>query len=123
MNFPAVTSGREPACWRVTPAPKRYVTDHIRPLIALFQDAIAVAKRRPEMTREQYVAACDDIYERFGQAAIRHSRDADVRRIYKRLNRHVDELFTFLEQPGVPPDNNAASATFAVWRPPAATAA
>lgn len=85
---------------------KRYVTEHIRPLITLFQDAIALAKRRPTMTDDDYVAACDSIYNRFGDAATRDSRDKDVRRILKRLNRHMDELFTFLVRAEVPPDNN-----------------
>lgn len=33
---------------------------------------------------------------------------ADARRLTKRLRRHRDDLFTFLDTPGVPPDNNHA---------------
>ena len=35
-----------------------------------------------------------------------HTRHPDCVRIWKRLFRHCDELFTFLKDPQVPPDNN-----------------
>ena len=38
----------------------------------------------------------------------RDSNNADCRRIYKRLHKYADELFTFLEHPHVPAENNAA---------------
>ena len=34
--------------------------------------------------------------------------DSQARRLIKRLRRHRDEVFTFLDQPGVPFENNAA---------------
>jgi hypothetical protein len=88
--------------------PANSVAAHIQPLITLFQDAIALAKRREKMSSTQYTLACDAIYERFGIVANKSSTNADVQRIYKRLHTYVDELFTFLEQPDVPPDNTPA---------------
>ena len=35
-------------------------------------------------------------------------QDAHARRLVKRLRRHQADVFTFLDQPGVPFDNNAA---------------
>ena len=34
--------------------------------------------------------------------------DADADRLGKRLSKYRDQLFTFLDTPGVPPDNNHA---------------
>lgn len=87
--------------------PAACVTAHIQPLIRLFQDAIALGKRRQTLSPSRYDAACDEIYNRFGELATKPSRNADVQRIHKRLHKYVDELFTFLEQPEVPPDNTA----------------
>lgn len=87
--------------------PTACVTAHIQPLITLFQDAIALGKRRDQLSTTAYVAACDKIYERFGRLLNKSSTNTDVRRIHKRLHRHVDELFTFLSHADVPPDNTA----------------
>jgi hypothetical protein len=35
-----------------------------------------------------------------------HSRHPDCVRIWKRLYKHCDQLFTFLDDPAVPADNN-----------------
>jgi hypothetical protein len=86
--------------------PPHQVAYHLRPLIALFQDAIELGRRRGELSSAAFADACNDIYERFGECVTRESQNTDVRRIYKRLHKHVDELFTFLEQADVPPDNN-----------------
>ena len=87
--------------------PANCVKVHIQPLISLFQDAIALGKRREELTSSEYVAACDEIYDRFGLLVNKTSTNADVCRIHKRLHKYVDELFTFLEETDVPPDNTA----------------
>ena len=87
--------------------PSACVTAHIQPLLTLFQDAIALSKRRDELSTANYDAACDKIYERYGDLATKPSVNADVQRIHKRLHKHVDELFTFLTHPAVPPDNTA----------------
>lgn len=88
--------------------PARCRQRRLEPLLGLFQDAIALAKRRSELTPEAFRRECDAIYLRFGALATAPSRNTDVRRIQKRLHRYVDELFVFLERADVPPDNNAA---------------
>ena len=81
---------------------------HLQPLTKLFQDAIALAKRREQLTPKTYDQKCNTIYERFGDLATAPSINQHVKRILKRLNKYVDELFTFLEMPHVPPDNTPA---------------
>lgn len=84
------------------------VQKHFQPLSKLFQDAIALAKRHAELTPQNYDHQCNAIYERFGNLATAPSTNAHVKRIQKRLHKYVDELFTFLELPHVPPDNTPA---------------
>jgi hypothetical protein len=84
------------------------VQKHLQPLTKLFQNAIALAKRRPQLSPRVYDAKCNAIYERFGDLATASSANRHVQRILKRLNKYVDELFTFLEMPHVPADNTPA---------------
>ena len=84
------------------------VTKHLQPLSKLLQEAIALAKRREELTPQTYERKCDSIYQRFATLATAPSANAHVRRIHKRLQKYVDELFTFLEVSHVPPDHTPA---------------
>lgn len=84
------------------------VQKHFQPLTQLFQDAIALAKRRALLKPLVYAAKCRTVYERFDDLAAASSKNKQVKRILKRLNKYVDELFTFLEMPHVPPDNTPA---------------
>lgn len=86
--------------------PTRCVSHHIQPLIVLFQDAVALGKRRDELTADAYTQACEQIYIRYGECVAKGTNNKDVRRIQKRLEKYVDDMFTFLERPGVPADNN-----------------
>lgn len=88
--------------------PAAAVGRHIRPLIELFQDAIALAGRRKELTPDEFRRQADSLRRRFGERYWRQSSEPDCQRIYDRLRRHQDELWVFLDQPCVPPDNNAA---------------
>jgi transposase len=88
--------------------PAAAVARHIRPLIELFQDAIALAGRRGELPTEAFSEQAAEIKRRFHDRWWRDSIDPDCRRIYDRLRRHRDELLVFLDNPAVPPDNNAA---------------
>lgn len=88
--------------------PAAMVGRHIRPLIELFQDAMALAGRRSELSPDAFAAEAAEIRRRFDERYWRTSSDPDCRRIYDRLFRHRKELLVFLETPDVPPDNNAA---------------
>jgi hypothetical protein len=84
------------------------VKKHLQPLSTLFQDAIALGKRREQLTADKYDHECDAIYRRYAALATAPSTNAHVRRIQKRLEKYADEMFTFLELPHVPPDNTPA---------------
>lgn len=87
--------------------PPADVQSFIQPLIALLQDAIALGKRRDELKPAFFDNQHLDIKVRFVEMLLEcESSHPDCQRIWKRLHRHADELLTFLEEPGIPADNN-----------------
>lgn len=86
--------------------PARLVAKNIQPLIELFQDAIALSHQRDALPADEFAPAADAIRQRFNERWWRHSSDPDCQRIYDRLRRHKDELLVFLDEPGIPADNN-----------------
>lgn len=86
--------------------PSIQVTRHIQPLVELFQDAIALGRRREKLSAKAFGEAHEQILQRFWTCLDRNSTNADCKRIYRRLEKHFDELFTFLEHPEAPSDNN-----------------
>jgi hypothetical protein len=87
--------------------PWQSVRAFIQPLIELFQDAIPLGKDREELGRAAFDAASRRLIDRFDDLMLRtHSQHPDCVRIWKRLYKHWDELFTFLDDPAVPADNN-----------------
>jgi hypothetical protein len=79
----------------------------IQRLIVLFQDAIQLGKDREKLDRAAFGEAYRRLIERFDDLTLRtHSQHPDCVRIWKRLYKHCDELFTFLDDPAVPADNN-----------------
>ncbi|WP_145254124.1 IS66 family transposase [Planctomycetes bacterium Pan216] len=88
--------------------PARLVAKNIQPLIDLFQDAITLARRREELSPDEFASEADQIRERFDERWWRSSSDPDCQRIYDRLRRHKEELLTFLDDPAVPAEKNLA---------------
>lgn len=89
------------------PAPS--VRSFIQPLITLFQDAIRLGKDRQSLGEAAFAEACDRIQSRFDALLLEsRSRHPECLRIWKRLFKHCDELFTFLDDPRVPADNNGS---------------
>jgi Transposase IS66 family/zinc-finger binding domain of transposase IS66 len=89
------------------PAPS--VRTFIQPLITLFQDAIQLGKERAHMGCRAFDRAHQRILDRFDDVLLNsRSRHPDCLRIAKRLFKHCDELFTFLDDPQVPADNNGS---------------
>jgi len=87
--------------------PWQSVQAFIQPLITLLQDAIQLGKDRKQYTKAAFVEARDAIHGRFDDLLLNcHSTNRDCVRIWKRLFKHCDELFTFLADPRVPADNN-----------------
>ena len=89
--------------------PWQSVRAFIQPLIDLFRDALQLGKDREKMSQGAFAQAHRQILDRFDDLLLNsHSRQPDCLRIWRRLFRHCDELFTFLKDPRVPADNNGS---------------
>ena len=87
--------------------PWQSVRAFIQPLIDLFGDAIQLGKDREKLGHAAFHESYKRIIDRFDELMLEtRSRHPDCVRIWKRLYKHCDELFTFLDDPPVPADNN-----------------
>jgi hypothetical protein len=86
------------------------VATFVQPLLTWVQDALALPAQRATLAPAAYTAAVDALEARFDQLLIGGPlpEQADCRRLWKRLVKHGGDLFTFLETPAVPADNNLA---------------
>ena len=73
----------------------------------LLRDAMRLSKHS-ERTAPDYASKRERIGVRLHELMDRPWRDKNARRLVKRLRRHQDELFTFLDHTEVPYDNNTA---------------
>ena len=73
----------------------------------LLRDGIRLRKR-PDFSPERYASRILLIDRRLMELAKARYADSDARRLAKRLLKHCDRLFTFLDYPEVPFDNNLA---------------
>jgi transposase len=74
----------------------------------LVGDAIRLWRRKPELSAETYASRRDCLDRRLAELVDGPWEDPHARRLVKRLRRHQHDLFTFLDQAGVPFDNNHA---------------
>ncbi len=74
----------------------------------LVGDAIRLWRRKAELPVETYASRRAALDRRLAELVDAPWEDAHARRLVKRLRRHRDDLFTFLDQAGVPFDNNHA---------------
>lgn len=87
--------------------PWQSVRAFIQPLLTLLQDAIQLGKEREQHSAAAFAQARQSLHDRFDDLLLNcHSSQGDCVRIWKRLFKHCDELFTFLADPRVPADNN-----------------
>ena len=87
--------------------PWQTVRAFIEPLIDLFRDAIQLGKNRDELSAKAFAQARQRVVDRFDELLLTmRTRHPDCVRIWRRLFKHGDELFTFLYDPQVPADNN-----------------
>lgn len=73
----------------------------------LIRDGIRLRKR-PDFAPDKYAGRIVRIDQRLMALARGEYADADASRLAKRLLKHCDELFTFLDHPDVPFENNLA---------------
>lgn len=76
--------------------------------IRLLKDAIRLSERKGHLQPAVYDRRKGRLPDRLGVFLKIDSRDKDVKRLIKRLKRHRDELFTFLDYENVSPYNNHA---------------
>src|SRR4051794_34046065 len=74
----------------------------------LIRDSIRLSKLRRELPAERFASRRRRLGERLHELLARPWAEWHARRLVKRLRRHEAELFTFLDLPGVPFDNNHA---------------
>ena len=73
----------------------------------LLRDGLRLRKR-PDFTPGRFQSRVDRLNRRVSDMAHEDYQDADAERLAKRLRRYGEYLFTFLDYPDVPADNNFA---------------
>lgn len=77
-------------------------------LSRLLKDAIRLSEKKNQVSQESFLRIKKRLYHRLELFVATPSLDKDAQRLTKRLKRHKQELFTFLEHDGVSPYNNHA---------------
>jgi hypothetical protein len=77
-------------------------------LSRLLKDALRLSERRAHKNVDVYEGLKGKLHARLNSLLSEEYQDRDVKRIIKRLKRHKDEMFTFLDYEGVSPYNNYA---------------
>lgn len=72
----------------------------------LVRDGLRLKKRQPELSAERYRSRRDCLHARLDALMAEPWQDRQARRLLKRFRRHREHLFTFLDDPAVPADNN-----------------
>ena len=63
-------------------------------------------RKRPDFPPKRYQSRIERLNRRVGEMAREEHADADARRLTKRLRRYGEYIFTFLDYPYAPADNN-----------------
>jgi transposase len=74
----------------------------------LIRDSLRLSKRRKELSAERFALRRQRLGHRLHDLLAQPWENRHARRLVKRLRRHESELFTFLDHPEVPSDNNHA---------------
>lgn len=78
-------------------------------LVRLLRDGIRLGRKFGKIPSEEYSRLKDRLHERLASLIELSSRDPHVKRLSKRLHRHKDEIFTFLNNPHeISPYNNGS---------------
>ena len=89
-------------------SPSAHWPEFAKLLRRLIGDAIRLWRLRAELPAETYASRRKRLTARLDELIDTPWEDSQARRLIKRLRRHRLELFTFLDQPGVPFENNLA---------------
>jgi hypothetical protein len=82
--------------------------DFAKKLRRLIADAIRLWKRSPDVSVQASASRRARLTDRLLALIDEPWTNTEVKRLLKRLRRHQHDLFTFLDQPGVPFENNLA---------------
>jgi transposase len=74
----------------------------------ILSDAVALDERRGRLSRLAFQRKARNLKKRLLDFACGTYSNENWKRLSKRLLKHADEMFTFLDQPGLPKDNNPA---------------
>jgi hypothetical protein len=77
-------------------------------LSRLLKDAVRLSNKQRRLRSEDFIRKKDRLYKRPDRFLITDHECKDVKRLIKRLKRHKNELFTFLEYKGASPCSNHA---------------
>ena len=89
-------------------SPGKHWSAFAKKLRRLLGDAIRLWRRQDELPTAIYASRRQRLAGRLEELIDTPWEDAHAKRLVKRLRRHRNDLFTFLDQPDVPFDNNAA---------------
>jgi len=89
-------------------SPSEHWPAFAKKLRRLLGDAIRLWRKRAELPEATYASRRGRLAARLEELLDTPWKGAHAKRLIKRLRRHQDDLFTFLDQSDVPFDNNAA---------------
>ena len=92
----AVDEREDSPCWRA----------FSKKLRRLLRDGMGLSARRRELAKDAYERRCRRLDDRLFELAGGEYEQTDARRLAKRLMKHRDHLFTFLDYEDVTADNN-----------------
>ncbi|MCH8839605.1 MAG: IS66 family transposase [Planctomycetes bacterium] len=89
-------------------SPGKHWPEFAKKLRRLIGDAIRLWYRQDELSPEAYASRKDRLHKRLAEMIDGPWKDNHAKRLTKRLRKYQGDLFTFLDQEGVPFDNNHA---------------
>ena len=89
-------------------SPGTHWPEFAKKLRRLIGDAIRLWRRKDELSPDTYASRRGRLTVRLDALIETPWKDSHAKRLLKCLRRHRKDLFTFLDQPGVPFDNNLA---------------
>jgi transposase len=89
-------------------SPSKHWAAFAKQLRRLIGDAIRLWRKKDELPADVYASRRQRLGLRLQELITQPWEDRQARRLIKRLRRHQNDLFTFLDQAGVPFDNNHA---------------